>query len=109
MIDRIRSAPTLEEHVNLREAIEKRGGLAWDRGMIPDLDAPVVQLVPDEVFESERNRQITWRMLLQQTSEWEGNMFGKDDTFIGKDAFGQGEMKPLVTTPSIATRPRVAS
>ena len=54
-------------------------GLAWDRGMLPDLDAPVWELVPDEVFESERNRKITWRMLLQQTSEWEGVLWGKRD------------------------------
>jgi CubicO group peptidase (beta-lactamase class C family) len=54
-------------------------GLAWDRGMIPDLDAPVYALVPDEVFESERNRQITWRMLLQQISEWEGTLWEKRD------------------------------
>ncbi len=54
-------------------------GLAFDRGMLPDLDAPVVELVPDEVFESERNRKITWRMLLQQTSEWEGVLWGKRD------------------------------
>ena len=33
-------------------------------------------------------------MHLQQESEWEGNMFGKQDNFIGKEAFGEGEMKP---------------
>ena len=54
-------------------------GLAWDRGMIPDLDAPVLDLVADEVFESARNRKITWRMLLQQTSEWEGVLWEKRD------------------------------
>ena len=31
---------------------------------------------------------------MQQVSEWEGNMFGKQDNFIGKEAFGEGEMKP---------------
>ncbi|MFW6074617.1 MAG: serine hydrolase domain-containing protein [Chloroflexota bacterium] len=54
-------------------------GLAFDRGMIGDLDEPVSCSVDDEVFESERNRKITWRMLLQQTSEWEGVLWGKRD------------------------------
>lgn len=54
-------------------------GLAYDRDMITDLDEPVACLVDDEVFESERNRQITWRMLLQQTSEWEGVLWEKRD------------------------------
>ena len=31
-------------------------------------------------FDSAHNTQITWRHLLQQTSEWEGWLFGKPDT-----------------------------
>ena len=99
-------------------------GLAFDRGMIPDLHAtvresfaPVVALrgppgggiapgvrIPatgegsgpvraDSVregvaftafevilpFESEHNRRITWDMLLRQTSEWQGTLWGKPD------------------------------
>ena len=99
-------------------------GLAFDRGMIPDLNAtvresfaPVVALrgppggdiapgvrIPatgegsgpvrtDSVregvafaafevilpFESEHNRRITWDMLLRQTSEWQGTLWGKPD------------------------------
>lgn len=54
-------------------------GLAWDRGMIPDLDAPVRDLVDDGGFEPPHNAKITWRMLLQQTSEWEGTLWDKPD------------------------------
>jgi len=37
---------------------------------------------------------VTWRNHLQQESEWEGEMFGKNANFIGTEAFGRGEMKP---------------
>jgi len=54
-------------------------GLAWDRGMIPDLDAPEGELVHDGGFDSPHNAAITWRNHLQQLSEWEGTLFGKPD------------------------------
>ena len=50
--------------------------------------------VKDGGYDSPRNAQITWKHHLQQVSEWEGNMLGKQDNFIGKEAFGEGEMKP---------------
>ena len=31
-------------------------------------------------FDSEHNRSITWRHLLQQTSEWQGTLWDKPDT-----------------------------
>ena len=54
-------------------------GLAWAEGLIPDLDGPVSELVPGATLAGERNQTITWRQLLQQTSEWEGTLFGKPD------------------------------
>ena len=71
-------------------------GLAFDRGMIRDLDAPVRNdLAPVlalagprftadsfellEPFESEHNRTITWDHLLRQTSDWQGTLWGKPD------------------------------
>jgi CubicO group peptidase (beta-lactamase class C family) len=54
-------------------------GLAFDRGMIHDFDDPVKNYVHDGGFDSPHNSKITWRMLLQQTSEWEGTLFGKPD------------------------------
>jgi CubicO group peptidase (beta-lactamase class C family) len=69
-------------------------GIAMRDGLITNLDAPVGATIKDGGYDSPRNAQITWKHHLQQSSEWEGNMFGKQDNFIGKEAFGQGEMKP---------------
>lgn len=55
-------------------------GIAVDDGLIPDIDAPVRELVwPGCGFDSPQNRDITWRQLLQLTSEWEGTMWDKPD------------------------------
>ena len=54
-------------------------GLAFDRGMIPNLDAPMRELVKDGGYDSPHNARITWRMALTQTSEWEGTLWGKPD------------------------------
>ena len=54
-------------------------GLLHDDGLIPDFDAPVRDLVDDGGFELPHNHRITWRHLLQQTSEWEGELWGKPD------------------------------
>jgi hypothetical protein len=55
-------------------------GLAWGDGLLPDLDEPVAAKVRDGGFESEHNRQITWTHLLHQSSEWEGELWGKPDS-----------------------------
>ena len=55
-------------------------GIAFDDGLIPDLDAPVRLLVRDGGFDSAQNAPITWRHLLTNTSEWEGTLFGKADS-----------------------------
>lgn len=54
-------------------------GLALDRGLIRDLDEPVSTTVSSEEFTGEHNSRITWRHLLQQTSEWVGTLWGKRD------------------------------
>jgi CubicO group peptidase (beta-lactamase class C family) len=59
-------------------------GLAWDRGLFRDLDEPVrrtpdVDWADDGGFDPPHNHKITWRHLLQQTSEWEGELWGKPD------------------------------
>ena len=69
-------------------------GIAVRDGLITNLDAPVGATVKDGGYDSPRNAQVTWKHHLQQASEWEGNMWGKQDNFIGKEAFGEGEMKP---------------
>ena len=54
-------------------------GLAWDQGLIRDLDDPVRLYVQDDRFDTEHNSPITWHQMLNQTSGWEGNLFGKPD------------------------------
>ena len=76
-------------------------GLAYDRGMIKDIDDPVYPYMAPvsivnydletskaeqfgqpkvyEPFETVHNRKITWNHLLRQTSDWEGTLWGKPD------------------------------
>lgn len=55
-------------------------GLALDDGLIRNVDDRVADYVHTEHFSGEHNSQITWRMLLQQSSEWVGKLFDKHDT-----------------------------
>lgn len=59
--------------------ISAAAGLAYDDGLINDLDARVGCSISDGGFDSSQNFDITWRQLLQQTSEWEGELFGIPD------------------------------
>lgn len=54
-------------------------GIAQREGLLPDVDAPVVERLPGIGFDSPHNRPISWAMLLNQTSEWEGDCFGLPD------------------------------
>jgi CubicO group peptidase (beta-lactamase class C family) len=81
-------------------------GLAHDRGLIPDLDAPVHQAMAPifalgrslggdadarsaerlgggaatlDLFATTHNRLVTWDHLLRQTSDWEGTLWGKPE------------------------------
>jgi CubicO group peptidase (beta-lactamase class C family) len=54
-------------------------GLAVADGLIAQLDDTVASTVDDGGFDGPHNGVITWRHLLQQTSEWEGTLFGKSD------------------------------
>src|SRR4051812_38127407 len=69
-------------------------GVASDRGLIRDVNDPVVSYINDGGYDSPQNRQVTWKHHLQQTTEWEGNMWGKNSDFVGHEQFGAGERKP---------------
>lgn len=69
-------------------------GIAVRDGLIPDLDQPVGAIVQDGGYASTQNAPVTWRMHLQQQSEWTGTLWGKADDFVGPAAFGQGERQP---------------
>jgi CubicO group peptidase (beta-lactamase class C family) len=63
-------------------------------GRITNLDEPLAAKVKDGGYDSLQNAQITWKMQLQQESEWQGNMWGKQDDFVGVEAFGDGQRQP---------------
>ncbi len=54
-------------------------GIAVKDGIIPDIYAPVVDIVKDGSFDSEQNSKITWANMLQLTSEWQGTLWDKPD------------------------------
>ena len=58
-------------------------GLAWQRGLIHNLDDRVSSYLPNaasaELFGSEHNATITWDHLLRQTSDWSGTLWGIPD------------------------------
>ena len=68
--------------------------IAVDRGLIKDVNDPVAKYVNDGGYASEPNSKITWKHHLQQSSEWQGELWGKNANFIGAEAFGRGEMRP---------------
>ena len=76
-------------------------GLACDDGLIV-LDDPVAKTLDDPLFASAHNAPITWRHLLQQSSEWQGELFGKSDQVDhnrrsgpGADNSRKGELRAL--------------
>lgn len=53
--------------------------IARDKELITNFDDPVVNYVWDDTFEGEHNSQITWKHLLQQNSDWSGQLWGGFD------------------------------
>lgn len=68
--------------------------LAVERGLIKDVNDPVAKYIHDGGYDSPHNAKITWKHHLQQTSEWEGSLWGKNADFVGHEQFGGGERKP---------------
>jgi CubicO group peptidase (beta-lactamase class C family) len=71
-------------------------GIALARGLIRDLDDPARAYALDDGFALPQNRAITWRHLLQQTSEWQGTLWGKPDSVdhgrdVGKSELGASD------------------
>src|ERR1051326_422515 len=56
-------------------------GLAWQKGLIHDVNDYVRDYMPPRVdlFESEHNRKIKWDHLLRQTSDWQGTLWDRPD------------------------------
>ena len=65
-------------------------GLAVDRGLIRSLDDPMAGYALDDGFAGTHNGAITWRHMLQQTSEWEGTLWDKPDAVDRNRQAGPG-------------------
>jgi CubicO group peptidase (beta-lactamase class C family) len=62
------------------------------RGLIRDVDDAVAGYALDDHFTSAQNRGITWRHLLQQTSEWQGTLWGKPDSIDHNRDVGRSDL-----------------
>lgn len=69
-------------------------GVAVDKGLIKSVNDAVADYIKDGGYDSPRNRQVTWKHHLHQTTEWEGAMWGKNADFIGQPEFGNGQRRP---------------
>lgn len=54
-------------------------GLAFDKGYISDTEDKVVNYIWDGTFDGAHNSKITWTHLLQQNSDWSGELWGGKD------------------------------
>ena len=53
--------------------------LALDENLIANVEDPVINYVWDDTFEGAHNSKITWKHLLQQNSDWSGELWGSYD------------------------------
>ncbi len=77
-------------------------GAAVSDGLIANLDERVGATVKGPWFEGSHNGAITWRHLLTQSSEWQGELWGKSDQVdhnrrlgVGADNSRKGEKREL--------------
>lgn len=68
--------------------------IAFAKGLIRGVNDRVADYIHDSGYDSPRNAKITWKNHLQQESEWEGEMWGKNANFLGEEEFGGGQKKP---------------
>ncbi|MFO7756217.1 MAG: serine hydrolase [Bacteroidales bacterium] len=54
-------------------------GLAYDEGLISSVDDKVYEYVWDGLFDGNHNSKISWEHLLNQSSDWSGQLFGMYD------------------------------
>lgn len=70
--------PTMPEMLfsATKAVVSMVAGIAFDQGLL-DVRAPVAATVDLPVFATASGRGITWAHLLQQTSQWDGELWGK--------------------------------
>ncbi|EMD28674.1 serine hydrolase domain-containing protein [Amycolatopsis azurea] len=60
-----------------KSVVSTVAGLAFDAGQIPDVHRPVAGTLDMPELEDRRGSTITWHHLLQQTGQWDGELWGK--------------------------------
>ncbi|MGB3289937.1 MAG: serine hydrolase [Burkholderiaceae bacterium] len=78
-------------------------GVAHDRGLLPDVNERIGKRLPGIGFDEGNNANITWKHMLQQTSEWEGTLWDIPDqadryravTFGAAPDGRKGDPRPL--------------
>jgi CubicO group peptidase (beta-lactamase class C family) len=78
-------------------------GLAHDRGLLPDVNERIGARLKGIGFDDPHNAKVTWAQMLQQTSEWTGEVFGLPDqvdhyravTFAAAPDGKKGDPRPL--------------
>ena len=78
-------------------------GLAHDRGLLPDVNERIGARLEGISFDDPHNAKVTWAQMLQQTSEWTGEVFGLPDqvdhyravTFAAAPDGKKGDPRPL--------------
>ena len=78
-------------------------GVAHDRGLLPDVHQPIGARLKGIGFDQGNNAKVTWAQMLQQTSEWTGELFGLPDqadhyravTFGAPPDGRKGDPRPL--------------
>lgn len=54
-------------------------GIAYDKGLILNLDQKLSEIIWDGTFEGNHNKDITWSHLLDQSSDWSGQLWDTYD------------------------------
>lgn len=80
-------------------------GVAVARKLIRNIEVPVRGYALDDGFEAPQNRTIVWRQLLQQTSEWQGTLWGKPDSIDHNRDVGRSELGSTVKGTPRELRP----
>src|SRR5260370_5297710 len=74
--------------------ISTTASIAFAKGLIQRVDDPVAGYIHDGGYDLPHNAKITWKNHLQQESEWEGTLWGKNANFLGLAEVGEGQRKP---------------
>ncbi|MBT5664648.1 MAG: serine hydrolase [Rhodospirillaceae bacterium] len=80
-------------------------GIAVDDGLIRSIDDPMRDYALDRMFHTDQNHDITWRQMLQLTSEWEGSLWDKPDLVDRNRELGVGVDNSKKGTPRALQKP----